>query len=528
MRIKLFFIAVLCAAACLSTINCKVDTPKIDVNLPIAKAPVTIQYLNANPNGGAIAPAGITVRIVGTDAGSVVNFKKGKTFEVETGAFLKIGLEEAASPSESRPYEFTVITTGEGYLPTLQTVIIAGEEPQVIEVPMVKLSAPPTGVSVATGSFETQTTGAIAPFNLNTPTTGGKQERAMAHIPVGTILYDANGTALTGTVAVTLAHFDTRTEESLAAFPGGFIANNVQGTTDNAPVAFSTGGFASLEMTVGGTVVKTFNQPISIDIEIAPDVKNADNNDNPIAAGDQIPFWSMDKTTGVWRKEGSAAIVNNGGKLQATITTNHLSYFNLDYYFSTCRLSCGSVTFQNGVVPAGYYLVELYNAQTGVCFKRHYEYINNNTMRFLFAPNRVCILKVRGTGANSCYSYGTGSVSHIYATSAPFNVATSNITVPLTQPATLPPLATITINVTANCTNQFVNTPQINTQVWYRPTGSSCWKYLGYLRNGRIVVSNAQLIIGQSYTFWTYYGNFQYTITGNENNYVLQLGSYCN
>ena len=64
---------------------------------------------------------------------------------------------------------------------------------------------------------------------------------------------------------------------------------------------------------------------------------NMFNTDTPLKTGDQIPVWSYEIEDNTWQFEKNTTIQEDSGKLSATFTTTHLSWYNLDFYGSRCR-----------------------------------------------------------------------------------------------------------------------------------------------------------------------------------------------
>jgi hypothetical protein len=174
--------------------------------------------------------------------------------------------------------------------------------------------------------------------------------KAVAVIPPSTKVYaDASLTQVLppGPATLNVTYNNNQTSTSLATFPGGFLTmEDPDGNSISSPGTFISGGFASVELTStasDGTVVKAkaFDKPITLTITIPKRTINPLTG-LAVKAGDVIPIWSYDSSTGVW----SAQKLRNGtpitGKLgemddsgdtyPVTFQTDHLSYFNLDWF----------------------------------------------------------------------------------------------------------------------------------------------------------------------------------------------------
>jgi len=198
-----------------------------------------------------------------------------------------------------------------------------------------------------TGGAVTATTtaasGSVGGANINL----GKAE---AFIPPSTTVYaDASRTQVlpAGPATLNVTYNNNQTNTSLATFPGGFLTmEDPDGNSIPSPGTFISGGFASVELTStasDGTVVKAkaFDKPIKLTITIPKRTINPLTG-LAVKAGDVIPIWSYDSSTGVW----SAQKLRNGTPITGTLgemddsgdtypvtfETDHLSYFNLDWF----------------------------------------------------------------------------------------------------------------------------------------------------------------------------------------------------
>ena len=308
------------AATAMLVINsCRKLTDGVTVylTLPHALNPVTIQIVDASVTATS-TPDNPVVQITGENASDVTNYLTKVDFTPQNG-LLTLGLKQGATPTADKPYRFNVVVTADGYLPTVQSVVISEQKLQVMTIPMVNLKTPPASVSVTNGSF---TVGAAAA--LQSP-------KIAVNVPAGTNMTDASGAALSGNIASTIVGFDIKSQEALSAFPGGFVQNkikNANGVLVEGGV-FSPIAFMALEMTATGGAVKKFSKPVAVSMVLPSGLKN-EKTQSDLKEGDELGLYSMDKGGSVWSEQGTVKVVKDGnGALKVDFTTDHLSWFTI-------------------------------------------------------------------------------------------------------------------------------------------------------------------------------------------------------
>ena len=162
-------------------------------------------------------------------------------------------------------------------------------------------------------------------------------------IPKDTVLKTEDGALITGKVKVEAVHYDDNSTES---FPGGLVAlasnvpdANGSGTTTEE-VNFVSAGFTSITIKdeASGKTVKNFgDKNITIAMTLPHNTLNPETNVT-VVAGDTIPIWSYDVSTGKWNYEALGTVIANPNDNNATwaviYQASHLSYWNLDWHRS--------------------------------------------------------------------------------------------------------------------------------------------------------------------------------------------------
>lgn len=165
---------------------------------------------------------------------------------------------------------------------------------------------------------------AIALANVEAGGTATGVDGAAVTLPANALV-DARGQAVRGTVQVSMAPLDVRTD--LRAFPGlfeGIDAGGQRGpivTWGSTEFVFQQNG-NKLNLAPGATA--SIALPIYVPTE---------QDGSPVAAGQQLPLWSLDESTGIWRQEGTGTVVAaaaspTGFALAGTVS--HFSWWNVD------------------------------------------------------------------------------------------------------------------------------------------------------------------------------------------------------
>jgi len=153
---------------------------------------------------------------------------------------------------------------------------------------------------------------------------GGKNG-SMATFAGGSLL-DAAGHVVSGAVQVSMTPVDV-TSTAIVGFPGRF-----QGVT-SAAVSTDIVSYGSVEylLTQNGQRVQ-LAPGATATIEI-PAFASANADGSALVAGNTVPLWSLDETTGLWTQEGVGTVVASTGSstgLALRATVGHFSWWNMD------------------------------------------------------------------------------------------------------------------------------------------------------------------------------------------------------
>ncbi|GLB54114.1 hypothetical protein NBRC110019_31550 [Neptunitalea chrysea] len=466
---------------------------------------------------GVTIPDNITVSVSGEDSEYV--FESGGTRDYQTiDGKLYLAVNPSYNAVEGDDIEFNVLIEAPGYLSVNAEVYISENEPeQLLTVPMINLSATPSGVANTTATFGLTGNGLAGDQQVTVAPGTDKETGAIVTLPDGLQFYDASGNMISGSsVEVSLTHFDANEEEAGITFPGGFMPNKVMNENGvEEEVFFSTAGFASIDMSVAGSDVKSFSNPVSVSMTITDDTYNV-VDDVMITAGDVIPIWSYEVATGTWQYEQDATVVEENGELTVNFDITHLSWYNIDYKGARCSYYVnGGVSVIGDGNYSKYAYCELVYASTGQLVSyyaaKSYTLYNGQNIKFYNAPYAYC--KFRVYSGTSRYSKGT-----LVAESASFRPCSDAVSI--TMPSGYFPVP-VTLKGTASCANGSIERPSFH--VYYKLPSSTYYSYLGYVYKGEIATT--RLDVGQTYDFVTYYNNKVYyeTITIAQLNNVVDF-----
>jgi hypothetical protein len=317
---------------------CKKPTEGLDIIIKtdaLSKSSTLLEFINANPQGTAI-PAKMLVnitdplKVVQTDDGATTNF-------TAYNGLLPLSLIRTATASVQNPVTFTTYAAPTGFIPVVNTTTITSDTASIHTViPLIEYAHPPGGASIIAKTTPL-TSGTAAITTLSLP--AAPAEACTITIAAGTQFKDKNGAVINSTsLASSVIHLGTTSQDAYNAFPGGFSPTNVIGPNGaiTGGVTFLTAGLVSINMTAGGTVVKGFSKPLKVNMGVNADLVNPLTGVK-VKVGDAIPVWSMNESTGQWTYEASANVVKNtDGSLAVIFPVTHLSAWSLNWYGAAC------------------------------------------------------------------------------------------------------------------------------------------------------------------------------------------------
>jgi hypothetical protein len=318
----------------------ELPSPEITVSQDFMKNVAVVHFItDTSPEAsGALVESldGTVVTITGPDAAKVYNIEGRKEFKI-TGGILALLLDPSADFSGNKEYNVNVVVEPVGYLKrTIPVKFIKDQNDSSYEVAMLKKTGMPAGITMQSNTSGTiSASGLTSTINLTASNAATSGVTTAITVPTGIKMKDASGAVLTGPLKAEVISF-SENGDNTAYFPGGLSPENIDmGNGTTASGAFVSAGFASIDMTVGGKKVKSFEgAKVAVKMTLSKDNYNP-KTDKPFAADDTIEVWSYDNDKGQWKLESLGTVKKDtDNSLYVSFETSHLSYFNLDYLFT--------------------------------------------------------------------------------------------------------------------------------------------------------------------------------------------------
>lgn len=445
----------------------------------------------------------ITVTVGGKDADQVYNNLGSRQTEYTTKVgFIDFIIDPHAVDTatiETQPLEFTVSTSTDGYVQATQKITINKSKLNSSVVKLINTTNAPGGVSVATNNnFTTTINGSVTQTGTQT-LNGGEQSVA---IPQGTVLKDENGNTVSGVVKTEIVYFNPSSDEAVDAFPGG---SNVSVVTNNQEeqVQFVSAGMFDVDVTAGGTDVKTLtNGGISLKTTVPTDIINPKTG-LPVKNGDVIELWSLDEGSGEWKFEKMDTIRLVGEKLVLEETVQHLSSWNWDFKINTCYYG-PKFNFKGTLTGSNNYVSVVAKANNGTFTRSTSAYFNttdsyyNNFQLYRTPSNTPTTVTFTDAGGDPnrplTFTPSSFNISDLCA-GATYDITVTETVIPVNE-------ITVKLNLSATSATNTQIVVRPNALFYYR-TPTTSWKYF-YLIDGKASIT---LRTGINYTIYGYFGN---------------------
>jgi len=291
------------------------------VSLVIGLKPITTtvsgQFLDGK-TGDLIQ--NVTVKFIGNDAGDVIDmFSDPLSQQTFKGGFATFGINNNLTPSSSSPVTFTVVAQAPGYVTAYKKVTLTSTDHFSFVATMANKNNLPPGTS--TGSNNSATAGSNGTvsqgYSVQTTSNSGSTSNASMSVPSNTIMTDASGNPLSGTLTSQMIYFNGDSTKAIHQIPGG---------SDDGSIST---GFAQIKITdASGKKAAKFSKPVTIHSEVSSSFINPATG-NPVKNGDSLEVQSYNENTGQWKKEGMAVLKgpNNGGNYDVYFQISHLSFW---------------------------------------------------------------------------------------------------------------------------------------------------------------------------------------------------------
>jgi len=317
------------------------------------KQRIGVQVLDANPKATNPYPANPSITLSGdavkkgliyTGDGEVLTETPGNAKLVNNA--ITLAIKPNTSISSASPLKFTIEASAAGFITNSQEVIVRSSDSlQYVQVKLLKPSALPTGVTIAAAQDISVVNGTspsafTVKVTATEPSSGGgtvTQTQAQAVIPAGTIFKDKLGAAINkSSMAINITNFSSNSPDASAAISGGL--NNVATSASSSPQGFISAGAVNITFSLGGTEVKSFSNPIPVELFLGDKVFNPGSK-SLLKEGDSVPVWSKDEGSSIWVKEPNVTVVKDpvSGRLKTDVLVTHLSTWMVAFSQPACN-----------------------------------------------------------------------------------------------------------------------------------------------------------------------------------------------
>jgi len=349
-------------------------------------------------------------------------------------------------PTVPLPATFRLVAQSSGYNPASQLVTInasdvKGDGSGLVATrlsltstasTLVAPAASATGTTSSTGT----TTQAITSTTASTTDVVGA---ARVTIPASTVVTDAKGAPLTGTVTLVATYSNNQSASSLASFPSGS-----QVSLNGAPVTLISGsGVSCSAMDSSGNQAASFSPPVQINLAIPAGTPNPSRNFQPVQAGDTIPIWYFGADgilTALLDGSGNPVIATLGTAVgsgstayfQASFPTSHFCFFNAGWPLAATQAQDTVLTIQGAAGNALSGTVALTSGGWGVSFSLPGGMPDPSTITISGAPAGQAGTITLGLAGNQASYPLTGDIAQtltVAAQVASGNLSTCTVTV---------------------------------------------------------------------------------------------------
>lgn len=518
LAIAIMGIVTMLTAACSGSIFDSTNTVS-DSQVPVY-SPVAVQFLNAN-KAASNHPNNVKVKILDPE-GLVVSPDGSKVTELLLqDGFMSLALIDTLNFNTVESYRFFVSAQAAGFEESFHTIVINRATGVYRPVYMIDVNKLPEGAALAQAPLVIESAGTVAETLELVAGIPGSNRQAQVVIEAGTQLLDASANPISDNVEIRkvsarILFVEASSEMGSNAFPGGFQVSDavVNGDTLGKPnefTYFTTFGWSAITITVNDSIeVEKMDRDIQVMMNIDPGLI-FDNNNNQVKAGDRIPLWSLDESTGAWNQENILTVQYDPNNVPfATFGTRHLSVFNFD-------------ALNNGCSPNDPVLIQVNNVSAGD-LTVYCEMLNPNSGDTDLAPAEPYF---HIYGRSETFPAGLSSIEFIRAPvntemayviysspSDPIVLVSSDVFLTCAGDPPVIPLGSAAPSLCARITARYqcnLGTTHNfdNVAIWKHESGSTDpYEFAGMIQGGVVEINHGVLADGP-YDFQIWYGPTQ-------------------
>lgn len=322
----------------IKTLQGAFDSLQVVVGTPQFNTSVVLQFFDAKTEA-LIRDKKISVTISGKNATDVYsNIGIRETVFSTTLGLLPLVIDPKVVDTvamKTTPIQFEITINVDGYLSSVHNVKINEAKMNTLQIMLISTANPPQGVSIAVNN--NYTVASLSGQTLSPSIQSLNLGKQTVSIPTGTVLKDASGNPITGTVKSEIVYYDPVSEAAQNAFPGGRTVTATLPDGTEGSIEFISAGMFSINLTSGDKEVKTLeNGGIKLRTVVPRTLINPKTG-QLIKAGDLIEMWSKEDNTSEWVYEKTSIVKEDNGELILEESVNHLSTWNWDFFNNNCN-----------------------------------------------------------------------------------------------------------------------------------------------------------------------------------------------
>lgn len=264
--------------------------------------------------------ATVEVTFEGDDASLLIDYYSDPVSSMSVkGGFFGVGVSAGVHASPQAPVRVNVLARANGYEDAIVPLVITSAGENSFDLYLTPRNRTVTGTArqeVVQNSVD----GRVEATAVETAPEQTSGASARVEIDAQNRLLDADGRALSGQIRTSLSYYSPRASASLAAFPGGFNAPQVEDDRGKRSAGIMTAGFVNVGATgADGRAAARFENPVRHVIEL-PESGTNPVTKAPYAAGDELSVLHFDAQRGVWKAIATAKVDAAAGKASGTNT----------------------------------------------------------------------------------------------------------------------------------------------------------------------------------------------------------------
>ncbi|MDD4645978.1 MAG: hypothetical protein PHY99_08315, partial [Bacteroidales bacterium] len=322
---------------------------KWQIDFDLVKTTWDVQFYDASTGMplGVNSDLRVEVTITGSDKSNILDLAGiRQTRFYSTQGTLALALHpDRTSPDAQTPVSFVIHASQRDYIPVQVPVLTYHEGINPIRIYMVNRS-----VAAENVDHVYMTDAARLVFGKLSDTVSLKTPAGLASFQMnaGTELSGSGNSQLTpGDLFITLSCWEGSTTNGLKSFPGGQIVVDAAG---NPGLVYPACGLFIDIQDQNLLSVSTISKPIQCQAVISPAVYNPVSAAF-IAAGEEVPLWFMNESSGIWENQGPVTVEASGALLVANITLSRPGMYMLGWI--NTNLHSAPLQFHPVFAPGG-------------------------------------------------------------------------------------------------------------------------------------------------------------------------------